>query len=173
MKTKICSEYISTIINKIDKLSSFAGKFSGILAFILMFFISADVAFRYFLNSPIPGTFEISRLSLTWICFLGIFSGYSSKAHVRVTILTSRLPKYQSHFEFIAGIFWLLVFSFLIFESTFFFWDSFMNREAFPGLIPVPYWLAKLSMPVGSLLLLIAVFFNTAFHFLKIFEKEA
>jgi TRAP-type C4-dicarboxylate transport system permease small subunit len=172
MQSKRPSELISNVLGKIDSVSSIAGKISGFLSFLLMLLISADVFLRYFFNTPIPGTNEIARLTLAWICFLGIFYAYTNKAHVRVTLLINRLPRYKPHFELIACFFALVIFSFLTYKSSLYFWESWINRELYPAPIPVPHWLAKLSMPIGSLCMLLAAFFNMISQFFKILDKE-
>jgi TRAP-type C4-dicarboxylate transport system permease small subunit len=134
----------------LNRIAAAAGKIAGILSFALVFFISADVVLRYFFNTPIPGTHESSRLTLAWICFLGVFYGYTVDAHVRVTLITRRFPDKESSFEVIACGFGLLIFGFLGYDGLFYFWDSWINREVYPAQIPVPHWLAKLATPLGA-----------------------
>ena len=138
-----------------------------------MLLISADVLGRYFLDLPILGTLEISRLTLAWICFLGILYAYTSDSHVRVTFFISRVgPKKRALFEVIACLIALLVFGLLTWKSWLYFWNSWINREWFAAPIRIPYWLAKLSVPVGSFMLCIAIFFYMGSYLLKIFGKN-
>jgi len=171
MRTGTLSKLIHDVLGKIESFSSITGIISGILSFLLMFLISGDVFLRYFFNTPIPGTNEIARLTLAWVCFLGIFYAYTQKVHVRVTLIMNRLPKYEPYFELIACLFGLMIFSFLTYKSSFYFWESWINRELYPAPIPVPHWLAKLSMPIGSFFMVVAIFFNMISQFLKISRR--
>jgi TRAP-type C4-dicarboxylate transport system permease small subunit len=172
MRSEKPFELISNVLGKIDSVSSIAGKISGLLSFLLMLLISGDVFLRYFFNTPIPGTNEIARLTLAWVCFLGIFYAYTNKVHVRVTVLINKLPRYEPHFELLACFFGLIIFSFLTYKSSLYFWESWINRELYPAPIPVPHWLAKLSMPIGSFCMLVAIFFNMISQFFKILDKR-
>lgn len=172
MKKRTLSQYVPTMLAKINRVSTVAGTISGILAFCLMIWISADVFLRFFFDKPIPGSSEISRIALAWICFLGIVYAYTRNAHVRVTLFISRFPKYRPLFEFIACSFGVLIFGVLTYMSWLYFWDSWINQEFFPAPITVPYWLAKLSMPVGVFIFAIALLLNMISHILDLFEKR-
>jgi TRAP-type C4-dicarboxylate transport system permease small subunit len=166
------SEIVSNGLRIINWVSAGAGKISGTLSFLLMFLISGDVCFRYFFNVPIAGTNEISRLTLAWVCFFGIFYAYTSNAHVRVTLLTNRFPTKQPIFEIISCLFGLLIFGFLSYKSSSYFWESWVNRELYPAPVPVPHWLAKLSMPVGSYLMVLALILNLMSQISKIMGRS-
>ena len=172
MEIKISTQNISSSLIILNRIAAVAGKISGILSFILVFFISADVILRYFFNMPIPGTHEISRLTLAWICFLGVFYGFTVDAHVRVTLITSRFPKKRPLFEVIACAFGLLIFGFLSYDSIFYFWDSWINREVYPAQIPVPHWLAKLATPVGAIFIFLTLFTSMISHLANLSSKK-
>ncbi len=156
----------------LGSVSSMAGKISGILSFILVFLISADVFFRYFFSMPIPGTHEMSRLTLAWICSLGILYGFTTDSHVRVTLLINAFPRKKPIFDIIAYAFGLLIFSFLTYSGALYFWDSWIYREVYPAPIPIPHWLAKLAIPVGSLLVLATLLLTIISHLADLLNKE-
>ena len=173
MGQKGVSKLITAVIRKIDYISSASGLLSGILSFLLMLLISADVLGRYFLDLPILGTLEISRLTLAWICFLGVLYAYTSDSHVRVTFFISRVgPTKRALFEVIACVIALLVFGLLTWKSWLYFWNSWINREWFAAPIRIPYWLAKLSVPVGSFMLCIAILFYMCSHALRVIRED-
>jgi len=172
MALKNSTQNLSRSLKILNRIAAVAGRISGILSFILVFFISADVILRYFFDMPIPGTHEISRLTLAWICFLGVFYGYTVDAHVRVTLITSRFPGKNSLFEVIACAFGLLIFGFLSYDASFYFWDSWINREVYPAPIAVPHWLAKLATPVGAFFIFLTLFASMISHLANLSSKK-
>ena len=58
----------------------------------MMLLISADATGRDLLSRPVPGAFEISSLMLSVFVLLGLAYTQQMKGHVRVTMLTDRLP---------------------------------------------------------------------------------
>jgi len=143
----------------IGKISLISGVISGVLSFLLMFLITFDVTGRYFFDSPITGTLEISRLTLAWICFLGLIYAYTEDAHVRVNFFIIRMGhRWRTLFELFACLVGLFLFGFLTWKSWNYFWSSWIRREWFAAPIPIPYWLAKLSVPVGTFTFCIALF---------------
>ncbi|MCM3706607.1 MULTISPECIES: TRAP transporter small permease [Cytobacillus] len=65
---------------------------SSILLFALMFLTAADVIGRYFFNSPITGTYELTGLALALMIFFSLGSGQIFKDHIEIDFLTSKMP---------------------------------------------------------------------------------
>lgn len=59
----------------------------------LMLMTSADVIGRAAFNKPLPGTVELSSLSLVLFILSGLAYTHQLKGHVRVTMLLDRLPR--------------------------------------------------------------------------------
>lgn len=60
---------------------------------VLMLITTADVILRYFFSAPIPGVFEITEEYLMpYMVFLGISYVWAKGRHVRVTLLSRRIP---------------------------------------------------------------------------------
>ncbi len=58
----------------------------------LMILTAGDVAGRDLFSHPIPGTVELSQCMLAVFILLGLAYTQQAKAHVAVSVLTSRLP---------------------------------------------------------------------------------
>jgi TRAP-type C4-dicarboxylate transport system permease small subunit len=58
----------------------------------MMLLTSADAMGRDILSRPVPGAYEMSSLILSIFVLLGLGYTQQMKGHVRVTILTERLP---------------------------------------------------------------------------------
>lgn len=59
----------------------------------MMLLTSADVTTRSLWARPIPGTLELSSFMLAILILLGVAYTHQMKGHVRVTMLTDRLPE--------------------------------------------------------------------------------
>ena len=81
---------ISAIISRI---SLYAAYVAGGCATVLVVLVLAEIIRRSFFNSSFLWTFEISSWLLMAFAFLGMGYTLQSGGHVRVTLLTSRLPK--------------------------------------------------------------------------------
>jgi TRAP-type C4-dicarboxylate transport system permease small subunit len=72
--------------------------FGGMFLLIPMMLITAtDVVSRGIWRWPIPGAVELSSYMLAIFILLGVAYTHQVKGHVRVTILTSRLPDRAEH----------------------------------------------------------------------------
>ena len=59
---------------------------------LLMLFTVADVCGRYFFNSPITGTSELSEFMMVIVVFLALAWCALGRKHVRVELIVSRFP---------------------------------------------------------------------------------
>jgi TRAP-type C4-dicarboxylate transport system permease small subunit len=75
----------------IRTLNHFIGGVSACFLIPLMLITAADVLTRDLLNYPIPGTVELSQYMLAVFILLGLAYTQQAKAHVAVSIITSRL----------------------------------------------------------------------------------
>lgn len=124
----------------------------AICSMILM--IVVDVIGRFVFNRPLPATVDMSELVLPWIIFLPMAYTLAIKGHVRVTLLTSRVPlRSQKCLEAFACILGFAIFVLLAIRGWSFFWDSFIIRERMLAPIYLPMFIGKLAMPIGLVLI--------------------
>lgn len=110
------------------------------------------------LPSTIPSYADFAGFMLAAATFLAMPYTFRSGAHIRVLLVTSRLPeRVQNGVELIvlavaAGLIgfalWYVVA--LVLESVHF-------GDLSPGIIPVPLWIPQTAMAIGLALLLVAV----------------
>lgn len=55
--------------------------------------ITAQVVWRYALNSPLTWSEEISRFLFAWIVFLGAAAAVREGTHIRIDLFVDRLPR--------------------------------------------------------------------------------
>jgi TRAP-type C4-dicarboxylate transport system permease small subunit len=69
------------------------GLISAVATFVMMVLVVANVAGRYLFNKPLTGTLEFTESLLVLIIFLSLALTQYDGGHIRVTLLTRRLPK--------------------------------------------------------------------------------
>ena len=153
-----------------ETINNFFALLSGVLLFGVAILTCIDVTSRYLFNMPIPGTVELTVLTMPWIVCLVIAFALMRGAHVRVTLLFDRLPnRLRPGFDLFAHLVSLLFFCLLWYGAWGHFWSSWEVKEfMFASFMTLPWWLAKLGLPIG-------IFFIAIQHLLeatKIYRKE-
>jgi TRAP-type C4-dicarboxylate transport system permease small subunit len=126
---------------------------SSIMLMATAVMLTYDVYRRYVYNAPLPASVEISSLLQAWVIFLPFAYTLTVGQHVRVTVLTSRLPlKAQKALNvlahFITGLVCVCLswFAWVEFKVS---WDL---NEIMMAPIIVYWWAGKLAAPLGMML---------------------
>lgn len=118
--------------------------------------ITYDVFLRFVFNSPLPASVEISQLMEPYVVFLPFAYTLAMKRHVRVTLLTIRLPlKARKVCELITYTLDMIFFALLCYYSWLEFASSYLANEFMLAAIILPWWVGKFSMPLGMLFIVI------------------
>lgn len=80
------------------------GLVAGAITFGVMWLIDANAITRKFFNTPVPGSFEITEAALVVIIFFALAYTQRQRGHIRVTLLTRRLPLAVRHALFILAM---------------------------------------------------------------------
>ena len=78
---------------KVQRLNRWISGLGAIFLIPLMLLTTADVMSRDLLNHPIPGAVELSEYLLSIFILLGLAYAQQAKAHVGVSLFTSRLSR--------------------------------------------------------------------------------
>ena len=148
-------------------------KFMALIVIILLAFIIlmvvADVTMRWLFNRPFPATIEIIRLSLPCICFLPLAYTLVQGKHINVTAIPDRMPiRFQHVCNGFINALGFIYFSIITYWSLIYFLDSFAIREMANATIPLPWYVGKFALFLGSLLITFA-FLN---EFILILRKN-
>ena len=140
-----------------------AGDMAGLCALAMTLFITLDVFLRYAFNAPTIWANEVSSYLLLVMVFMGAAYALREKAHIRIDVVVSRLPRQVQD--------WMQVFSsitFLIFTGIlgYFTWSIFLDTVKFAEtsrslwdipLAPWQVWL-PLGLAIISLLLILNIY---------------
>ena len=126
---------------------------SGLCCAVSMFLITADVVGRYFFNSPIPGTLEVTEFMLCMIVFGGLTYLEIRGEHVRILLIYSRLSaKAQFALSIFAKGLGFLFFGLMTWQTFRSALHSFIIQEATWGEVSVPLWIGKTFIFLGCLM---------------------
>jgi TRAP-type C4-dicarboxylate transport system permease small subunit len=134
-----------------------------------MLIIVIEVGGRFLFNTPLKGGVEISQIVLAWILFLPLAYALVSGVHVRVTMLVMHLPpRLNLIIDILVSIISLGFFGLVIYAGWLEFWDSVSVGETMAAPIWLPFWLAKLAVPLGCVLFFLQLCVNMVEHVIKL-----
>jgi TRAP-type C4-dicarboxylate transport system permease small subunit len=130
------------------------GLISAVATFVMMVLVVANVAGRYLLNKPLTGTLEFTESLLVLIIFLSVALTQYDGGHIRVTLMTRRLPKRAAR---------VLSIGCMLCGAAFFAWcgyaawvyaaQSYSFNEHEWGEVVFPLWPMKFVVFIGIVLL--------------------
>jgi len=147
-------QVLKGLIQKVTKGVGYTGMF---LLIPMMLLISTEVTTRFFWDRPIPGTLELSSYLLSIFVLLGIAYTQQAKGHVRVTMLTTRLPRrLRLILEMFTTILSLLIIAVLAWQG----WVVGMEERAVSDMLRIPQLPFRLLVSVAGLLLALELFID-------------
>ncbi len=130
------------------------GTISALATFAMMALVVVNIVGRYLFNKPLDGTLEFTESLLVVIIFLSLALTQYDGGHIRVTLMTRRLPRAWSRaltvFCMLAGA---LFFTWCAYAAWRFAAQSFSFREQEWGTIVFPLWPVKFVVFAGIAML--------------------
>ena len=121
---------------------------------ILMAMVVADIFGRKVLNKPVPMSYEVGAFMLVFIVFMGLAYSQRQKAHIRVEILTLRMPpKIRAAMDLFAYTLGIAVYGLIFYETFKWSYHSFEIGEYVAGLVNIPKWPSQFAVAFGALLI--------------------
>ena len=131
---------------------------TALLAVIVVLVFSA--AIMRFFGTPLIWSVDVAQLLFIWLCFLGATKAMREKAHIGIDLLVRRLGHRRRLMVEIAVTAVVLVFlALLAVEGTKL---TLMNRQRLFGDSGLSYAFVTAAVPVGSLMLAVALLYNLA-----------
>lgn len=138
----------------IHALSRYAGYIATVVLGLMMLLTVADVFMRYFFNSPITGTTEITQLMMVIVVFLSLPWGGVTGSHVKVDLFVRRFGrKTRAIFDVVTLLLSLFIFALIAWRSLL---ES-MQIETTTSLIGVPHAPFYYILTLGFVLLTLVV----------------
>jgi TRAP-type C4-dicarboxylate transport system permease small subunit len=157
----------------LKNLNKWIAIFAGSLIIVVTILIVIDSAGRYFFNNPLVGGVEISILLSAFIVFLGLAYALIQGAHVQFTMFEVIFPlRIRRVFEIFINSMGMLFMAFTFYATSRQFWESWLAGETMMAAVKIPYWLAKIALPIGFLLIAVQFGYNIASSVRKLAQKE-
>jgi len=134
-------------IQRINRRLCHAGMF---LLLPMMFMTAGDVVGRTFWRAPVSGTVELSSYLLSVFILLGLAYTHQVGGHVRVSVLTSRLPERGRLFLNAVTIsLGLLIIGIVAWQGCL----IGLRTSAVSDMLRIPQWPFRLLVALGAFLL--------------------
>ena len=111
-------DWFDQLKNRIQTVNRWISGVGAVFLIPLMLITAADVVSRDLFNHPIAGVVELSGYFLAIFILLGLAYAQQVKAHVTVSIVTSRLPRpVQLFLNILVALIGLLIFIVLVWQG--------------------------------------------------------
>lgn len=138
----------------IHALSRYAGYIATVVLGLMMLLTVADVFMRFFFNSPITGTTEITQLMMVIVVFLSLAWGGVTGSHVKVDLIVGRFGrKTRAIYDVVTLLLSLFIFAIITWRSLL---ES-MQIETTTSLIGVPHAPFYYILTLGFALLTLVI----------------
>jgi len=147
---------IKFILQKITRGVCYAG-----MAFLvpMMLLTSADVMTSGLWARPIPGSTELSSFMLAIFILLGVAYTHQMKGHVRVTMLTDRLPeKWRELLNIFTTLLTLFIVIIVLWQGVVVAFES----SAYSDMLRIPQLPFRLLVSLAALMLALELVFDLA-----------
>jgi TRAP-type C4-dicarboxylate transport system permease small subunit len=127
----------------------------------MMLLTSADATGRDLFSRPVRGAYELSSLILSVFVLLGLAYTQQMKGHVRVTILTERLPaKWAEAIHMFTSLLSMFVIAIMCWQGIAVAYEA----SAVSDMLRVPQFPFRLLVTLGGIFLFLEFFFDFVDH---------
>ena len=114
--------------------------------------------FGRMLGIVVPSADDFATFCLSTSTYLALAYVFVRKEHIRVTIgIRSMAPRVRKIFEFISLMIGIGLTGFATWYMTIMVLETYQYEEMTLGLIAIPKWIPQVPLPVGMLLLMLAM----------------
>ena len=135
---------------KTIKWSALAG---SVFVFLIMLYITADVAGRKLFDSPMPASFEIQKTFIVFIVFLAFAYTQSRGGHLRLEFISRKFgPRGQAALDILTLLIGFGLFAFITWQAGSWAWEAWKLKEYMEGIFKIPYFPSRIAFALGSFL---------------------
>lgn len=136
---------------------------------IMMLLFTAHVVGRYVFNAPILGTPEVGGYLLGIVTFLGLAYTLRSGAHIRIDVVTTRLPQRAKQvLEVITSFISFYVVVVFVYVGVNLVLDSYRLHAIGWAALKLPLFIPQILLPLGLCVLGLELFV----HIFKLFNQK-
>ena len=138
---------------------------AGIAMMLMMLIGALDVIGTNVFLQPIPAAFEFMATMMVVVIFFSIALAQANRAHIRVEILTSRLPRplrwLADVLQYACGLTFFLLIAWFGWKSGI---RGYEVGEYASGLINFPTWPARFALAIGASLMALQCLYDLISH---------
>jgi TRAP-type C4-dicarboxylate transport system permease small subunit len=162
-----CFVTVKKGIRKVNRLVAGVG---ALFLIPLMILTAGDVVSRDVFNHPISGTVELSQYMLAVFILLGLAYAQQIKAHVAVSLITSRLPREaQLILSILATLLSLFISCILVWQG----WEIGIEEKTVSDMLRVPQYPFRLIVAVAAFLLCLELVVDLGDSLTKLARKAS
>ena len=151
MDFRTVGQYLNKIMGWAVNASAFG---AASIVVILMAMVVADIFGRKVLNKPVPMSYEVGAFMLVFIVFMGLAYSQRQRAHIRVEILTLRMPpRIRAIMDLVAFTLGIAIYGAIFYQTFKWSYHSFEIGEYVAGLVNIPKWPSQFAVAFGALLI--------------------
>jgi TRAP-type C4-dicarboxylate transport system permease small subunit len=145
---------VSRIDGVLYRLSTFMAVLSALFIMIIMSVMSVDVGSRALRDDSISGVYELTQTLLVFIVFLALAKAERDGVHVRVELVTSRLPApWREAARRLSTLASALIVVLMAYAACLRALDSIEIAEFTQGAVAFPVWPARAVLALGLIVL--------------------
>jgi TRAP-type C4-dicarboxylate transport system permease small subunit len=157
----------------VRRLSAALALVAAICGAFVMLLMSLDVINRMATGGSIRGAFEAVEMLLVLMVFLGIAYAERSGAHVRVRLMTAKMPPMVAEVTRLLGnLVALGIVAWMAYETVILAQRSVATGEFRMGLVSFPIWPGRVAVAVGLTLLTLELALTVGRSFERIVRRQ-
>ena len=162
--------WFETVKKRIRQVNRFIAGVGACFLIPLMIITAGDVVSRDVFNHPIPGTVELSQYMLAVFILLGLAYAQQVKAHVGVSVITSRLPRHaQFILRIISALLCLFISGILVWQG----WVIGIEEKTVSDMLRVPQYPFRLIVAVAAFLMCLELVIDLEDSLIKLRGKSS
>lgn len=147
-----------------EKVSHFINRIMSNISATMMLLLTAvtiiDVVGRFFLNKPLPGTIEITELSLVLIVYFAFGYTEQYEEHIVIDTAYELMPKaVKKALYMVAGLISLVIILLMAWQLHVYAGRMLVGRYE-TGVLKIPYYPVVVAAAIGSLCYSMAILSN-------------
>ena len=142
-----------TFLDYLSKVEKVGVILSGVIILLMMVITSIDTLLRQVLGRPISGVYELESMMLVGVVYFGLSFIQSKRGHIRMDIISVRLPASgQMVLQLLGDAIFLVVMVLITWQMGLQAWNAWVTGDYLAGVVHFPLGPAKTVLVLGTTL---------------------